>query len=124
MQLYTLAQDAGIVVMAENQHPTDCFKVSLDCSESFNLLPLRGSLLTTDVIMPMHRQVLTVLSQLEDSGYQYASQMRFERGPAPGGFLQNFGLQMGGMSVENVPPLETDPTRISTPIQLAQEHFV
>ena len=78
MQVYTLTQDGGIMIVAVNSHPRAAFGVDLDCSDSFNLVSSRGSLLVTDAIQPMHAQLLLVMSVLEESGgYRWSLQANF-----------------------------------------------
>ena len=98
MFLYTLKQDAGIVMVAENRSDR-LFTVELDCNGSFNMVSARGALVTKDTLVPGTRQVLQVLSTIEGSGYQYQCQMRY---------LAEAAVGLGLMEAHE-PPLERSP---------------
>jgi hypothetical protein len=78
MQMYTLTQDGGIMIVAVNSHPQLAFGIELDCGDSVNLVSSRGSLRTVDAIRPLHAQLLLVMSVLEESGgYSWSLQANF-----------------------------------------------
>jgi hypothetical protein len=62
VRLYTVSDGAGSLFYVENTSHLSRLEVSLDLSESFNLLPSRGCLNTIDVIPPGHEQLLQALS--------------------------------------------------------------
>ena len=62
MALYSVQDDAGWLTFAENRSSLCGFAVDVDHSESFNVLPSRGSLATHDVVPPGHAQLIQVLT--------------------------------------------------------------
>lgn len=60
----------GEIVMVENSSSNMHIVVKCDCRTSQNVVCTRGSMQTVDVIPPMHRQIVLVMSQMEaSSGY-------------------------------------------------------
>uniref|UniRef100_A0A8R1I4C6 Calpain catalytic domain-containing protein n=1 Tax=Caenorhabditis japonica TaxID=281687 RepID=A0A8R1I4C6_CAEJA len=57
----------GMIIMVENWHNNKYLHVGVDCSESMNIQSSRGMLHVYDVIPPFHRQVLIVLTTIDDS---------------------------------------------------------
>lgn len=57
----------GVAVMVANLNRDAILNVQCDCTESQNAVSTRGALVTVDVIPPMHRQVVMILSQVEGS---------------------------------------------------------
>ncbi|KAK0412040.1 hypothetical protein QR680_005999 [Steinernema hermaphroditum] len=61
-----MAEDfGGLIIMAENLHENRVIHVKTDCQQSGNVLSTRGGFLAMDVIPPMHRQILMILTQCE-----------------------------------------------------------
>ncbi|KAK2703364.1 calpain-D-like [Artemia franciscana] len=64
---YVKSEFAGLLIVAENMNSSYWFQVKSDCSDSTNLVCTRNSLITCDSVPPLHRQVLNLLSHLEDT---------------------------------------------------------
>ncbi|XP_071126006.1 calpain-15-like [Mytilus edulis] len=72
---YTLSWD-GLILIVENKDKKQYTAIQEDCSKSTNLMSTRGSMFTQDVIPPGHRQLIFLLTRINQrSGYciQYAS---------------------------------------------------
>jgi calpain-15 len=67
LSTYTLNKCwAGLVVVVENRHVDKWAHVRMDCSRSCNLVSTRGVFVTADAVPPRHRQVIIILSQLDE----------------------------------------------------------
>uniref|UniRef100_A0A1I7ZVS7 Calpain catalytic domain-containing protein n=1 Tax=Steinernema glaseri TaxID=37863 RepID=A0A1I7ZVS7_9BILA len=64
---YIAENFGGLILMAENLHEHRVIRVRTDCQESGNVLSTRAGFLAMDVIPPMHRQILMLLTQCEMS---------------------------------------------------------
>ncbi|VDO55745.1 unnamed protein product [Onchocerca flexuosa] len=62
---YVSKDFGGHILMVENHHQREFLHVYCDCSQSTNVLSTRASLISLDVIPPMHRQILMLLSHFE-----------------------------------------------------------
>ncbi|XP_052077597.1 calpain-15-like [Mytilus californianus] len=72
---YTLSLD-GLIFIVENKDKKQYTAIEEDCSKSTNLISTRGFMLTQDVIPPGHRQLIFLLTRINQrSGYcvQYVS---------------------------------------------------
>ncbi|VDI76650.1 Hypothetical predicted protein, partial [Mytilus galloprovincialis] len=72
---YTLSWD-GLILIVENKDKKQYAAIQEDCYKSTNLMSTRGSMFTQDVIPPGHRQLIFLLTRINQrSGYciQYAS---------------------------------------------------
>jgi len=79
MWVYSRHDAAGWLSYAENQTRAMSFRVELDESGSFNVLPSRGSLNTMDALPPGRGQLLQVLTHgFADDGSRMSSSMRFQ----------------------------------------------
>lgn len=114
MRVFTLKQDAGLVVVAENKS-NQMFRVMLDCSNSFNMVSARGALITTDGLPPGYRQTIQVLGQAENSGYSYSMNMQYQASSMMQGMFGR-GFGMGGPEEVHDPPLERDGPMIFEPL--------
>ncbi|XP_005095358.1 calpain-D [Aplysia californica] len=77
---YTLLNGwSGGIFVVENRLPHNSVHVQCDCQNSSNIVSTRGSLITTDVIPPFHRQVIMVLSYLERSQPYHVSRRLLHR---------------------------------------------
>lgn len=57
----------GVAIMVANYNRDAILNVHCDCSESVNAVSTRGALATVDVIPPLHRQIVMIMSQVEGS---------------------------------------------------------
>ena len=79
MGIYSRHDGAGWLSYAENISARMSFRVELDESDSFNVLPSRGSLNTMDILPPGKGQLLQVLTHgFADDGSRMSSKMRFQ----------------------------------------------
>ncbi|VDK85153.1 unnamed protein product [Litomosoides sigmodontis] len=62
---YVSKDFGGHILMVENHHHRHFLHVYCDCSQSTNVLSTRESLTSLDVIPPMHRQILMLLTHFE-----------------------------------------------------------
>ncbi|VDN85095.1 unnamed protein product [Brugia pahangi] len=62
---YVSKDFGGHILMVENHHHRHFLHVYCDCSQSANVLSTRASLTSVDVIPPMHRQILMLLTHFE-----------------------------------------------------------
>ncbi|CAG9531009.1 unnamed protein product [Cercopithifilaria johnstoni] len=62
---YVSKDFGGHILMVENHHHRHFLHVYCDCSQSTNVLSTRASLTSLDVIPPMHRQILMLLTHFE-----------------------------------------------------------
>uniref|UniRef100_A0A2K6WE65 Calpain catalytic domain-containing protein n=1 Tax=Onchocerca volvulus TaxID=6282 RepID=A0A2K6WE65_ONCVO len=62
---YVSKDFGGHILMVENHHQREFLHVYCDCSQSTNVLSTRASLTSLDVIPPMHRQILMLLTHFE-----------------------------------------------------------
>ncbi|VDI46453.1 calpain-15 [Mytilus galloprovincialis] len=70
---YSLALD-GIILIVENKDEKEYFSIQEDCRNSRNLMSTRGSMFTQDVIPPGHRQLIFLLTRIDNrTGYSYQS---------------------------------------------------
>ncbi|XP_059144813.1 calpain-15-like [Physella acuta] len=77
---YTLMKGwAGCIFVVENRLPAHYVNLISDCKDSCNIVSTRGTLETTDVIPPYHRQVIMVLSHLERSQPYHLSRRLIHR---------------------------------------------
>ncbi|CAD6196430.1 unnamed protein product [Caenorhabditis auriculariae] len=60
---------AGMLIMADNLLENTWLHVGLNCSDSVNVLSSRGTLNVADVIPPLSRQILIVLTHFEPSSF-------------------------------------------------------
>lgn len=69
--IYSLTHEySGLVVMAENLNTSGMFTVEINATNSINVVSTRQTLLTSDTIQPLHRQILLVLTHFESGdGY-------------------------------------------------------
>ncbi|PAA77291.1 hypothetical protein BOX15_Mlig004275g1, partial [Macrostomum lignano] len=58
---------AGLICVVVNRDPRQCMLVKCECNGSENVVSTRGAIESTDIIPPLHRQVVMLLSQLESS---------------------------------------------------------
>jgi len=88
---YTLNKRwAGLVVVVENRHVDKWVHVRMDCSSSCNVVSTRGVFVTADAVPPGHRQVITVLSQLDGGDLLFSEYSMLYR-QAIFGTLQDWG---------------------------------
>ncbi|XP_046555772.1 calpain-15-like [Haliotis rubra] len=98
---------AGGIFVAENRLPGNNVVMWCDCTESSNVVSTRGSLISKDVIPPLHRQLLMVLSHLERSQMYHLSRCLKHRMTNP-----SFGLGDWGPTPHSqhepslIPPVE------------------
>jgi calpain-15 len=79
MVIFSRHDGAGWLSYAENISARMSFRVELDESDSFNVLPSRGSLNTMDILPPGKGQLLQVLTHgFADHGSRMSSKMRFQ----------------------------------------------
>ncbi|KAL3985978.1 Calpain cysteine protease family protein [Acanthocheilonema viteae] len=62
---YVSKDFGGHILMIENHHHRHFLHVYCDCSQSTNVLSTRASLISLDVIPPMHRQIVMLLTHFE-----------------------------------------------------------
>lgn len=80
--IYIIDEDfCGLIIMVENFDEKLYFHVKIDSMKSVNMVSTRDSLITSDAVPPMRRQVLILLTQLEVSeayitSYSYEYQFR------------------------------------------------
>ena len=84
MSVYTLQDGHGVLSYAENISPLASklsFHVKLDHTGSRNARPSRGELKSTDVVTPMHGQLLQVLNVAHrgGGGYEMRCAMQYAR---------------------------------------------
>ncbi|XP_047126988.1 calpain-15 isoform X1 [Hydra vulgaris] len=101
---------AGLIVAAENRRSDVHLHVDCNCEESFNVVSTRGSLVTSDCLPPLSRQILTVLTQLEGTdGYSVSHKLKFRISPKNGygsyGSHQHPLLLNGLSEIHNPRPL-------------------
>jgi len=69
---------SGLLIAAENRKEDMHLSLDCNCSESFNILSTRGCLVTFDVIPPLHRQIVMLLTQAEATeGYSVSHKLKF-----------------------------------------------
>ncbi|CAI2353124.1 unnamed protein product [Caenorhabditis sp. 36 PRJEB53466] len=67
----------GMIIMADNRMENKYLHVGVDCTESMNIQSSRGLLKVDDVIPPLSRQLLIVLSTIDDSAqYKVCNSLR------------------------------------------------
>ncbi|XP_052077598.1 calpain-15-like [Mytilus californianus] len=70
---YSLALD-GILLIVQNKDEKEYLSIQEDCSNSRNLMSTRGSMFTQDVIPPGHRQLIFLLTRIDNrAGYSCQS---------------------------------------------------
>eukprot|EP00112_Aurelia_sp_Birch-Aquarium-sp1_P002218 Seg1238.1 transcript_id=Seg1238.1/GoldUCD/mRNA.D3Y31 product=Calpain-D protein_id=Seg1238.1/GoldUCD/D3Y31 len=69
---------SGLIIAAENRRSDMCLHLDCNCSESFNVVSSRGCLETHDVLPPLSRQIVILLTQLEgNEGYSVSHKLKF-----------------------------------------------
>eukprot|EP00794_Sanderia_malayensis_P007082 gene7082-7880_t len=101
---------SGLIITAENRRSNMFLQFDCNCTESFNVVSSRGCLETHDVIPPLHRQIIILLTQLEcNQGYSVSHKLKF-RTQSDNGF--------GGISAHQNPPLLAELRGLHAPIPL------
>ncbi|XP_054155045.1 calpain-D-like [Oppia nitens] len=115
---YCLTQHwSGMVAVVENRRPDDWAQIVCNCSQSINLVSTRGTMTTIDSVPPLHRQVLTVLSQLEGSEglvIHYKLTPRLTSESALGDWAYGYGGASGGHS-QHIPDIDSTVHELHSP---------
>jgi calpain-15 len=107
--IYTLSRSwTGLVVVVENRHTDKWTHVRVDCCASSNMVSTRGAFLTADAVPPRHRQVITVLSQMDRKEMVFSQYSLFYR-------LASWSALGDWGTGTNSPPIHHDLQGLHTP---------